>query len=95
MTNRKFVKRKEDFVCLHCGFQVSGDGYTNHCPFCLWSRHVDINPGDRQAECLGMMKPVELLWKEDRPIIIHQCLKCGLLKQNKTQLKDNLCKMIT
>ena len=28
------------------------NGYTNHCSQCLWSKHVDINPGDRSPELL-------------------------------------------
>ena len=52
---KKFIKVKEDFVCEHCGAEVKGDGYTNHCPKCLWSKHVDVHPGDRAAECGGMM----------------------------------------
>jgi hypothetical protein len=53
-----FKKTKEDFVCEHCGKPVVGNGYTNHCPECLWSKHVDVNPGDRAATCLGLMEPV-------------------------------------
>jgi hypothetical protein len=55
-----FTKTVEDFVCEHCGEKVVGDGYTNHCPKCLWSKHVDINPGDRASECQGMMKPINV-----------------------------------
>ena len=60
MTARSFQRRIENFVCEHCGEKVIGDGYTNHCPKCLWSKHVDVNPGDRMAHCGGMMKPEAL-----------------------------------
>jgi len=51
---KKFQKKKEDFKCEKCGREVIGTGYTNHCPDCLWSKHVDVNPGDRQSKCLGL-----------------------------------------
>jgi hypothetical protein len=46
---RNFQRCKEDFRCGHCGHLERGDGYTNHCTACLWSAHVDIQPGDRAA----------------------------------------------
>ena len=55
MGGARFTRVVEDFTCGQCGAAVTGDGYTNHCPLCLWSRHVDINPGDRAAECGGLM----------------------------------------
>ena len=42
-----FTRKVEDFTCEHCGREVHGNGYTNHCPHCLHSKHVDVNPGDR------------------------------------------------
>jgi Zn finger protein HypA/HybF involved in hydrogenase expression len=48
-----FKRTIEDFTCEHCGEQVTGNGFTNHCPQCLWSKHVDIDPGDRLALCGG------------------------------------------
>ena len=72
----KFQKNKEDFVCQNCGFKVKGTGYTNHCPNCLWSKHVDIYPGDRKNNCGGLMKPIKIEVKNDNYLIIHQCLKC-------------------
>ncbi len=53
-----FQRTKEDFACERCGLFVRGNGYTNHCPQCLWSKHVDVNPGDRQETCRGLMEPV-------------------------------------
>lgn len=74
--NRSFQRTKEDFTCLHCQTRVSGDGYTNHCPACLWSRHVDIAPGDRLNECLGLMEPIGYEPGEPHRIL-HRCTKCG------------------
>jgi len=66
-----------------------GDGYTNHCPKCLWSRHVDINPGDREEKCGGLMKPVGVEIESKGHTIIHHCIKCGVTKKNKVAKRDN------
>ena len=86
---KKFQRKIEDFVCENCGCGVKGDGYTNHCPKCLWSKHVDVNPGDREEKCGGMMKPVKGLFKKGVNIIIHKCLKCAFERKNKISGKDN------
>jgi rubrerythrin len=85
----KFTKKIEDFVCGTCGAKVKGNGYTNHCPVCLWSKHVDINPGDRLHNCGGMMKPVSVEMDHGEYILIHKCQKCGIEKKNKTSPEDN------
>jgi len=46
---RLFTRNIENFTCERCGAAVEGNGFTNHCPACLCSKHVDINPGDRAA----------------------------------------------
>ena len=86
---KKFIKNKEDFTCGHCGAKVVGDGYTNHCPGCLWSKHVDVNPGDRASECGGLMKPSGVQTHGDKYTIIHTCTKCGHKKPNKLAKDDN------
>lgn len=53
MQEKKFQRQIEDFVCEKCGKEVKGDGYTDHCPRCLRSKHVDVNPGDRRSKCNG------------------------------------------
>ena len=90
MQTKKFKKRKENFVCEHCGTNVVGDGYTNHCPHCLWSKHVDVNPGDRAAVCGGMMEPVRLEGSVDDLTLIHRCGVCGHEKRNKVVPGDNI-----
>ncbi|MDC0357279.1 RNHCP domain-containing protein [Oligoflexia bacterium] len=86
---KKFQKNIEDFTCLNCGKEITGTGYTNHCPHCLWSRHVDINPGDRAEPCKGMMEPIAV---EQRAIIKlhHKCLKCSAIKKNKISEQDDM-----
>ena len=75
---KKFQRKIEDFACLHCGKKVQGNGYTNHCPECLWSRHVDNYPGDRANPCGGAMEPVGLELEKGIYHILHQCQKCGI-----------------
>ncbi len=86
METRRFTKNDSGFICTHCGKEVQPLGYTsrNHCPFCLWSLHLDENPGDRASDCGGQMEPA---WAEPDPrrgyIITHRCTKCGALRRNK------------
>jgi rubrerythrin len=84
-----FQKIIEDFVCENCGHEVIGNGYTNHCPKCLVSKHVDIFPGDRLEECQGLMDPVALDTKDGQYRITHRCRVCGYEKINNTQTDDN------
>ncbi len=84
-----FIRKPEDFVCEHCGRTVHGNGYTNHCPYCLYSKHVDIYPGDRACECGGLMEPVKVEIVRGEKIVTHRCLKCGYEKRNKCAPDDN------
>ena len=84
-----FIRTKEDFTCEKCEFFVKGNGYTNHCPECLWSKHVDVFPGDRKGGCRGMMDPIGVEVKNKEYTIIHKCTKCGHIKPNKAVKEDN------
>ena len=85
-----FERRIEDFKCAHCNFAVEGNGYTNHCPKCLYSKHVDISPGDRAATCGGLMEPVSVEGSTGSGYILrHKCLKCGLEKRNAVVPEDD------
>ena len=92
MEQKRFSKNDSGFVCAHCGRVVEPLGYTsrNHCPFCLWSLHVDINPGDRANTCGGILRPIKA---EPDPkkgyIIIHRCEKCGEIRRNKAAIKGD------
>lgn len=86
---KQFQKLVEDFVCEACDREVEGSGYTNHCPECLVSKHVDIFPGDRLEECQGLMDPVALEMKGSRYRITHHCRECGYEKVNDTQEEDS------
>jgi rubrerythrin len=87
--DKHFQRRREDFVCEHCGTPVVGTGFTNHCPACLYSRHVDVYPGDRKALCRGLMAPVRLESKGGQERLVHQCLVCGYQSTNKVSEEDS------
>lgn len=87
--SKRFIKTKEDFICERCGKKVIGNGYTNHCPSCLWSKHVDINPGDRAQECQGSMRPIGIELRNSQLFILHKCEKCGFERKNKKQDNDD------
>ena len=80
----KFTKIDEEFICENCGKKVSKLGYTcrNHCPYCLRSKHLDINPGDRLNTCKGMLKPIKIEKFKDTYKIIYECEKCKKLHKN-------------
>ena len=84
-----FKRNKEDFTCEHCKAEVSGDGYTNHCPKCLFSRHVDVIPGDRAASCGGLMEPVAYSVKNGEGRLLHLCQVCGYEKENRIADEDD------
>ena len=77
-------------MCEQCGEHVVGNGYTNHCPKCLWSKHVDVHPGDRASTCGGLMEPTELAYEHGDMRIVHVCTECGHRKPNKVSPDDNL-----
>ncbi len=90
-----FIARQELFVCEHCGRQVDPlehGSYRNHCPFCLYSKHVDDQgPGDRASLCLGLMAPVAIDQDGKKGwMIVHRCGKCGKTIRNKAAPDDNL-----
>lgn len=91
---RQFTRRVEDFRCGHCGTQVIGNGYTNHCPRCLYSQHVDINPGDRAALCQGLMEPVHVEAFGTGYKILHRCIRCGHERKNQSVPEDNFDALI-
>ena len=84
------MSKKEEncgFSCEHCGCPVlplTNGSYRNHCPDCLHSKHLDVEPGDRLNDCRGLMAPVSVEWKSGKGWqIVHCCLKCGHTSRNK------------
>ena len=90
---KNFTKNDEEFICENCGAKVDPLGYSSrdHCPHCLCSKHVDINPGDREAECKGLLKPIQVLPDSKKGyIIIYRCTKCGEERRCKAANDDDL-----
>jgi len=84
------------FRCRNCGLDVSleapGTAHRNHCPTCLWSRHVDDKPGDRAAadECGASMEPIAVCVRGSGEwVLVHRCSGCGTLHLNRTAGDDN------
>jgi len=92
--SREFTKNIEDFVCENCGANIEGNGYTNHCSQCLYSKHVDIHPGDRASNCGGLMEPIEVTQESDSYTLTHKCKTCGHAKKNKLAQDDNMDEVV-
>lgn len=93
MEEKRFTKIDEEFICNNCGNKVKKLGYTSrdHCPTCLYSKHVDINPGDRLETCRGDLVPVSVeLNPKKGYVIIYRCKKCGKIRKNKAAEDDNM-----
>lgn len=71
------VPEQEPFVCENCEEEVMGGRYVNHCPHCLWSKHVDEKiPGDRASSCGGLMEPIGATRKRGKWRVFHECIEC-------------------
>ncbi|HET7767348.1 MAG TPA: RNHCP domain-containing protein [Chloroflexota bacterium] len=85
----------QEFRCRRCKMMVGpplwGGSHRNHCPFCLYSRHVDgRTPGDRSSECGALMEPVGVFVKgKGEHVIVHRCLGCGFQRHNRVAGDDD------
>lgn len=90
----------DSFTCKVCGRLVvpcgAGSEHRNHCPNCLSSQHLDNDPGDRSADCGGVMEAIAV-WvrKNGEWAIIHRCKICGALSSNRIAADDNPMKLIS
>lgn len=89
---KKFCMRDENFICENCHREVSKLNYTarDHCPYCLYSKHVDKNPGDRLNNCHGLLKPIGIEKFKNTYKIIYQCEKCKENHKNIMAQDDNM-----
>ena len=87
-----FTKNDNSLICEHCKKEVQPLSYTSrdHCPYCLYSKHVDINPGDRLNTCLGLLKPTGIEKFKDTYKIIYKCNKCNIVHKNIMASDDNM-----
>ena len=89
---KMFTKNDNGFVCANCGKKVEPLKYSSrdHCPYCLCSLHVDINPGDRANECKGILKPFDLEYSQNKGyVIVYRCEKCHQQHKNKVAEDDD------
>ena len=82
------------FRCRNCGLDVAieapGTAHRNHCPSCLWSRHVDDVPGDRAAGCDAAMEPVGISSRRDGEwAVVHRCRGCRTVHLTRIAGDDN------
>jgi len=93
---RRPADGSESFKCGHCkafiGPTVSGGRHRNHCPLCLYSRHVDDRqPGDRASACRSLMAPIGTFHRpKGEQVVLHLCLGCGVERYNRVAADDNL-----
>ena len=88
---KRFNMINENFICEHCGKGVEKLAYSarDHCPFCLYSKHVDINPGDRLCDCSGLLEPISVEKFKNTYKIIYKCQKCGYIHKNIMAIDDD------
>lgn len=88
---KKFNMLDEQFVCENCGRNVEKLKYSarDHCPYCLYSKHVDILPGDRKNNCHGLLKPIDIEKHKNTYKIIYKCSKCRQIHKNIIANDDN------
>jgi hypothetical protein len=83
-----------------CQPAIAGVQNRNHCPYCLWSRHLDWRvAGDRLAGCRATMQPVGLTTKHSRNkyagerdgelMLIHRCTVCAKIAINRIAADDS------
>ena len=85
-------------LCLLIVYEISNEDILlphHHCPSCLYSKHVDIMPGDRANQCNGLMKPIGIEKYKDSYKIIYKCIKCNQLHKNIMATDDNYDLILT
>ena len=93
--NRSRRRTPSTFRCGHCRLDVPlsapGTRHRNHCPNCLWSRHLDGRvPGDRAEDCAGQMEPVGVSVRGDGEwVLVHRCGGCDTVRLNRIAGDDN------
>ncbi len=93
---KRFSMKDEGFICENCKEKVEPLFYSarDHCPMCLYSKHVDILPGDRSNPCQGLLVPKEIEKYKDTYKIVYQCEKCHQIHKNIMAIDDNMEKII-
>ena len=95
MSRDQRTRGADSFRCRNCRLDVPlrapGTKHRNHCPSCLWSRHVDgRTPGDRAAGCAGGMEPIGVCVRDDGEwALVHRCAACATVRLNRIAGDDN------
>lgn len=94
---KKFKMIDEEFICEKCNKKIAKLNYTarDHCPYCLHSKHVDINPGDRQNGCHGFLVPIGIEKFKNTFKIIYKCDNCDQLHKNIIASDDDMNQIIS
>jgi len=89
---KTFNMINEQFICENCNKTIEKAKHTarDHCNFCLYSKHVDINPGDRKNPCKGLMTPIGIEKYKNTYKIIYKCSKCNEIHKNIMCEDDNM-----
>lgn len=89
---KKFNMIDDEFICENCHKKVNKLEYSarDHCNYCLYSKHVDISPGDRKNQCHGILKPIDIEKYRDTYKIIYKCDKCHQIHKNIMANDDNI-----
>ena len=93
---KNFTMRDESFICENCRKEIKPLGYTarDHCPYCLYSKHLDIMPGDRLNECKGLLKPIGIEKFKDTYKIVKKKKKCNEFHKNIIAKDDDMTEII-
>ena len=93
---KRFLENDEEFICENCGKKVGKLIYSSrdHCPHCLYSKHVDILPGDRMNSCKGLLEPLSIEKFKDTYKIVYKCKKCNEIHKNIIAKDDNYDEII-
>lgn len=97
MTAKRFIKNDSGFTCINCGVSVPPLKTTSrdHCSNCLYSLHVDVNPGDRANSCKGTLEPISIIPDSKKGYIIEfKCKQCKATVRNKAASDDNFKEML-
>jgi hypothetical protein len=92
----KTRKVTEGFRCGHCGHDVPPHPTSSrdHCNECLYSKHVDVVPGDRSSDCGGQLKPIGLIKKGGKEQIVYDCGSCHETVKNMVAPDDNRDRLV-
>ena len=88
------MPKSKFFTCKNCHkkvfFEAPGTKNRNHCPYCLYSLHVDNHSGDRESACGGLMEPIGKIFKlDEEEVLVHECLECGKIRKNRVAGDDS------